>query len=79
MRVQYLSFPILVAFALGAHLVTSSHFRGGTIQWRPANPGSFDGMVRLYNIMILINGFISTVPGLSLIIYNHGNVDPIEL
>ena len=43
---QYLSLPsLLVALALGVHLVASSHFRGGTIHWRPANPASFDGQV----------------------------------
>jgi hypothetical protein len=48
MRVQYLSLPILLlAFALGAHLVASTHFRGGTIQWRPDDPGNFNGVVRL--------------------------------
>ena len=45
MRVHYLNLSILlVAFA---HLVASSHYRGGTIQWRPDDPKTFNGVVRL--------------------------------
>lgn len=38
---------LLLLLTYGAHLVTSSHFRGGTIQWRPlsATPGSFNTIV----------------------------------
>ena len=45
MRAQWSS--LLVILAVATHLVDASHFRGGTIQWRPvnANPGSFDGRV----------------------------------
>ena len=40
---------LLIIFTVAAHLVSSSHFRGGVIQWRPinSNPGSFDGRVSL--------------------------------
>ena len=45
MSVQWLS--LLVSLAIAAHLVDASHFRGGTIHWRPlnTNPSYFDGRV----------------------------------
>ena len=33
----------LVAVVLG--LTTASHFRGAIFQWRPVDPGNFDGRV----------------------------------
>ena len=37
----------ILLYSLLFHLGVTSHFRGGTISWRPVDPQNFNGLVNL--------------------------------
>lgn len=51
-EMKTLLLSLLLVLAFGAHSVTLSHFRGGTIQWRPINAAEV--LIQEYIIIILL-------------------------
>ena len=50
-------------------LAVSSHFRRGTIQWRPVNPRAFDGEVSfcIYTTTILLERLVQVVDAMYIV------------